>query len=297
MAERAAKRQKKFAYEVGDLPHLFSLRNRTILGSQSWTGVVDMARWIPEDKVIDIGFGVQTETEIARDYIIAKYKGRPKIMRSQFDEMFRPRRAPLAAKSGWQGYGYYLDIKSAYWSILKVVGWQADYAPLRWLTVRDSVEDFPVPHLKLARNALISSGMKISMQTWTGARLQFEEHRNQICNMPLWCCVMDTLNCVAGELWNAGAVYVHTDGYIVPHHQLDRAIEIITSWGLPYSVKAQGDTMIYGVGNYQVGEKSTRNKHLLTQPLQVIDDRYVDWLKPRFISMVAYRRQQNEENN
>lgn len=283
MFERARKRQTKSDYYIGDLPQLRDLPTRTIIGLTSYFQTVEHNRFILPLSVVDIGFGQQTQSEIARDYLSVKYARRPAIRLSQLPELTKPRNAPQYCRPTEQFEGVYIDLKSAYWSILKLGGWDVDYMPFKWLSRRSTVNDFPAPQLKVARNTLVSLSRQSHLTIWTGNKLIQEKAPAQFLNSALWAFTMDVLHSIAFEMKQIGALYINCDGYILPVEKEAQAFDVIRSWGLEAGIKGRGEAYIKAVGVYGVGNHQSKHKNKIMPSYwdNVYGD-YKDWLKPRF---------------
>lgn len=290
--------EKQEGYRLHLLDRWFSIRRLTcpvIIGSFSLTSVQTKQRWMVKHEVYQFEEGIYTTpTDLARAYLAIKYprKGRSRITTKQYQNFFGKRRnAPLFAKPANLSDAVYVDVKSAYWSILQAVGWDVDYSPGAWLKVKSSVSDFPFPGIKMARNCLVSVAASASgrMTIWTGKELIAKKSGNQFCNLMLWSIVMDVLNGLATECISAGAIYCYTDGFICDTELADTIIGIIRSWGLVGEIKRKGPAHIKGAGSYRVGDYSSK-------PYQLSRDRTVDkidrtvnvgWLKKRFAYFAA----------
>lgn len=236
------------------------LTERTVLGSFVWTQSSSKVKWMLKRHAVDIGAGFCTPGDIARDYLAVKFgKRRPRISTPQYEDCVKIKRsAPLAALPG-EYDGIYMDLKSAYWSILKVTGWDVEYRPGRYLGVGQDVRDFPAGHIKLARNCLVSCGLPSQLRIWTGSDLAWVKTPNRFINLMLWALVQDVLNGIAYDMVHfAGAVYVHTDGYIIPADREADAHNVAEAWGLPLGEKARGPTIVRGVGEYHIGDIHSR---------------------------------------
>ena len=290
MGDRAYKRQGENTYRMGKFPHLNDLDNRTLLGSFSWFTPVEHIRYVNPLTVVNIGLGDQTQPEIARDYLMVKYGKPPAIRKTQLSELLRTRNAPLWSMPGVYPDMCYIDIKSAYWSILRIIGWDVDYMPGKWLTFRSSLEDFPAPELKVARSALVSLSQSATLSVWTGERLGKEKTGSNLLNSALWACVFDILNGVANDMVSLGAVYCHTDGYMLPKARAEQAIETIREWGLPASIKHEGDAEVTTVGVYRIGARQTlQRSKIVPHVWHKIDPTWSAWLKPRVKFLAQYR--------
>jgi hypothetical protein len=268
-----------------------SLTRPTVLGSLSWTCIPDKHRWIINHHATDIGAGWVTQTDVARDYLDYKYghwKGR--VTTGQYNEVVaRKRSSPLVAIPGQYDNAVYVDLDSAYWTILKIVGWDVDYYPLRFVNVRSDNRDFPTPELKLARNSLVTMGLPGSMKMWTGEKLIVKKTGSRYINLVLWALVQDVLNAFAVDMLRIGAIYAHTDGYIIPEAQLDDAWSLAGAWGLSLSVRHHGDATVYGPGAYSIGGHICKHRPREPKPLMKVYNPGCSWLR-RKISFHSRRR-------
>jgi hypothetical protein len=281
LAERKAQRLERFEHMlVNGWPEVTKIETPVYLGSYSWTVPAWRQRWLYQPTVVDLGFGPQSPTEIVRDYLDWKYPEKLRATRAQRDAICAKRAWPAMARRCHLDDAVYVDLKSAYWSIMCVLGWDVDYYPGKWLGVRSSVMDFPLPDHKPARSALVTAGLSSPIRWWDGYGLRWKHANSNHINYGIYAVIMDILHGVASEMIDAGAVYVHTDGYILPSDRVGDALSIASSWGLRADVKAAGPADIWGVGVYRVGAHKTKR----TKAVPIVDHFYVEpqnrsWLK------------------
>lgn len=271
MRALAHERQSKWEYRiVTEFPKLTETHEPVTLGTFSWNLMKSKVRLIDARNVVDIGFGVQTPPEIARDYISVVFPKRLRAYSDQIQAFTNPSRtAVLYAHPGRVLKGVYIDISAAYWSITRIVGYNLEYFPPdKWLGQGRHVEDFPLAYHKVARSSIVSQGLIRPLLMWDGYKLiEPRKVGGKSVNQALWACVQDVLHSIAKELLDKCELkYAHTDGFIVPSHQYEQAQEIISSYGLNAKVKvdqsgnrASGLSYIMGVGRYIVGDVRTRN--------------------------------------
>lgn len=268
---------------VGEWPSLTELNEPAFIGSFSWSTSTTKRKIVLRPFANSIYAPLLTPADLARDYLEVKYPKRARISSRQYWDMKNHRTAPLYATPGHLSFGYYVDLKAAYWSILQVIGWDVDYLPGRFLAVRSDVSDFPFPAYKLARNCLVSVGLPGKSTLWTGEKLVQQKRPNRLINLMLWSCVQDVLNSIAADMVDIGAVYVHTDGYILPEERLEDAFSILDEWGLPGSVRHAGEAKIYGAGLYEMDTHKAKRFHSRVPRItDTIDRSPRKWLKPRF---------------
>lgn len=257
----AQERQEKYAYKIIDyFPPLTEFPNERIyLGVNSWTLPDRGERWLKPGAYYVTDFGIQTAGEIARDYLDWKFPRRLRAVREQKASLNLPRSAPLYCSPAVLEAACYVDLKGAFWSIMSLVGWNVDYYPNHWLVRGTPPNDFPYPEIKPARNALVSCGLPTPLRMWTGKKVARQFRTNLHINMGLWACIMDVLHALASVARQLEAVYIHTDGYILPQWHAETLIEFCQSFGLTASIKARGVGAVIGMGNWKVGDHSTKN--------------------------------------
>lgn len=255
MMERYLEKSEGWSLELVDtwFP-LAAYTDTLILGVFSRSNMSKHHKWLHTRRAIHMEYGVLSPAEMARIYLDVKYPDRkPRMTTKQYQEFWSKRRSPpLAVKPCKIDDAVYIDVKSAYWSITKIVGWDVDYSPSRFLGVKSSNTDFPYPEIKLARNSLVSVGLPGSVQIWHGGKVSVQKKGNKYINMVLWGLVQDVLNGIALDMIAAGALYAHTDGFIIPANRIDAAASAIEAWGLDWSIKGQGRAEIRSVGEYTI---------------------------------------------
>lgn len=258
----------------------------TFLGSFSWTSKAAGHKWIISSVADQVGGGWYTPADLARGWLKVKYPKKLRCNKVQWAEMQKKRNAPLYAKPGHLADAVYVDLKSAYWSIIKKSGWDIDYMPGRYAGVKSSAASFPFAHNKLARNCLVSVGRAGGMSVWTGKKLMFIQKPNRFANGVLWMFVQDILNGIARDMVDAGAIYVHTDGYIIDPVQMPLVDEIMQSWGMGYGIKFSGPAIVYGAGTYDIGSRKHKKTRILKPTgIDSIHPVQSAWLKSRFRDM------------
>lgn len=261
---------------------LTDLKTFTFIGGFTWTNSEQHKRWMAAQWVDNIGAGWCTPAEIARDYIRVKYK-RQKATAKQKEAFSMRRFAPLYCVPGTYEDMTYFDLKAAYWTVIQTVGWDAQYFPNRWLGRRSFMNDFPSYKNKLARNCLVSVGLSTPIRAWTGEKLVFVEKANTMPNRAIWALCMDVLHGIADDMVKAGAVYVHTDGYILPTKNLKYAYEVCESWGVTGRVKdSSAYALIKATGSYDMEfTHDDQRKIRLARPFDNLVTDYKNFLKPR----------------
>ncbi len=182
----------------------------------------------------------------------------------------------------------FFDIESTYFSILKLVGWNVNYMPERWVIPGRAPLDFPLPTNKGARNYLVTIGLPRPMTVWTGSGFIEQRGQNVHINQGLWRLVMDILHSIAYIAVQLGATYCNTDGYILPSKNAPALIRAIRQWGLNARELGSGETSVFGIGNYSVGSKTSGrySPEFVSQPMSNLYETPRVWLE-RNIQKIA----------
>lgn len=284
MTELAERRNERYSADIRLIfPALHTFESMTWIGHYSYTNAEIKRRFLDEAVILDNVTGFQqTPPEVARDYLRTKYTEKRRHTKAQYAAINLPRSAPTLCKVGKFTDHAYIDLKAAYWSIITAVGWDVDYHPGRWLGKRSENDDFPIPDNKLARNCLATAGLMTPTHIWTGKMLKPFQGHNTLVNYDLWAVLMDTLHGIASIAKRLGAIYIHTDGYILPAKNVEAFQTEVQSWGLRTGVKGRGDGEVFAVSCYTIGEFSTKHRsHFRGQDRDTVYEPDIGWLKPR----------------
>lgn len=273
-------------------PPLSLIHEWTVLGMFSWSSFQGKWRMLLEPHAYNYGGGWCTPSDIARDYLSIKYADRRiRCTTRQYQACcVNIPQTPLYAQPAEGFEGVYLDISGAYWQIVQAFGWDVDYCPERYIGRNSTMQDFPFPDNKLARNCMVSIGLPGAIHVWTGTRLETQRKKNKFVNLILWKAVQDVLHGVAQDAVSAGAMYVYTDGFICDSAKEMEVSNAIERWGLSLRVKFRGECTVRGVGDYDIpGHISKRrmtNKPKAHSNLYEVNR---EWLRKRFSKMAANR--------
>lgn len=266
-------------------PSIHSFDCPIIMGSFGWTIPKTRQRLIHTKHALYIEGLVCTPADLARHYLSIKYPDMLRCRTSQYKAFSQRRYYPLYAKPCLLDCAAYIDIQSAYWSILQVLGWDVEYKPILngkrgFFGVGQSMADWPFPDQKVARNCLVSIGIGKGIRQYHRGRFKVLKTGNPHANRGLWACIMDILNSIAYEAVLAGAVYVNTDGYIFDISKLDEGMSVVEKWGLPVRIKHMGQCRVWGTGAYDI------NGHWSKRPIRNPNEVYsirpvenIDWLR------------------
>lgn len=292
---REKQSQKQMIF-VNKLPPLSTLKELTIIGKFSYYQNQSQRRIIKKSDAVEIVPGLlETPPNLARSYLFEKYKLSPRISRVQFDATVESlRQMPNYAAPGEFDYGFYVDIKGAYWSIMNIVGWDVDYWPGKWLADGTPPDDFPLPDHKTARSCLYSAGAISEIPYYDPAfkskgkdnAIDTFKNGNPLVNPQLAKLTSDVLNSIASQAIDAGAVYCNTDGFIAPNERVaGHIVHIIRNWGLEAGIKAEGAGGVKGAGAYKVGDSTSAPYAIRGEstPInKVYAPRYLKWLERGF---------------
>lgn len=253
--ERHAK-SKHILYS--SFPNLRDIHTTVYWGVFSWSIPSEKARWLKKKSIATCVNLASTIGDVVRDYLDFYYPQRLRAIRSEARTYETSVSAPLFVHPSIIRKAIYIDINSAYWTIVQMVGWNVAYLPGKWLTPGRAPLDFPLPNSKGARNYLVSIGLRSNVMVWTGYRMVSRHAYNAHINGSLWLLVQDILHSIAAIAVSLGAIYVHTDGCIIPSDKADEYMEHVKSFGLTPRIVAEGTAYVCGFGNYQIGDKRTK---------------------------------------
>lgn len=284
-------REKSEAYDFTDIVSAFPPlqlfgRDGVWVGTHSRTVPSKKWRLFHAASILAEGAAQATPPQLTRAYLDIRFPKQLRAKKSQLD-FWKPRRSqPMYTEVGkYNREMVYLDLKSAYWSIVKVIGWDVDYLP-GMLVRRKGCDDFPFAANRLARNSLVSMGLPSHGFLYKDGRMIAVPHAWKV-NIGLWTAVQDILHGIADEMIKrAGAVYVNTDGYIIPAENEAIGREIGAEWGLAMGEKNRGRATIYGVGAYSIGGKICERTRRFSTSTQAVYPRHRDSLK-RYFKMLA----------
>lgn len=298
--ERVHERHQRYDHKIVTLNEVkldsWSRLTPVLVGSCSAILLNYSARLMDRPAVIAVDGTHETATALARDYLHVKFGGRmdghhipPEIQ--SVPQPF----APYYLRGPHAGLLVYLDLKSAYWTIVRRVGWRCVYRPGVYLGKEGSVADFPWPNHRLARNALVTSCAPGARRIMKDGKLIEEPFRNPLLNYPLLRVVSDTLHAIAIDLIEKfRAICVHTDGYIFASLKdaEDARDFLMAEWGFESSVRAAGVGTVKAPGAWQIGEEKTEIFDVVRlrsdSVISLREIPYRDWLRRSFASLAIY---------
>lgn len=270
---------------VDNMPPLTDFNERVFLGSWSWTFPAGKKRLLLAHAAQRVGANYVSPSAATRAYLAVKYPDiKLRMTGAQAEKITVNRAHPLYAYPCVLDDAVYLDLKSAFWSIVKVVGWDVDYNPSKWLGVRSSVADYPFADWKFARNCLVSLARPGNINVWDGGAITSTVKRNPHINFGLVALVYDVLHGIAEDMRKVGAVYVHTDGYIMPVACEPDAMAVLASWGLVGGAKDRGAMEVVTAGTYRTPSHKPSGAMALARhrPFDSVYPVDREWLRKRF---------------
>lgn len=272
-------------------PDIRDVRTRVYWGVFSWSLPQWKARYLLKQSALRIQDLPLSPGDIVRDYLDFYHPKRLRCIGAEARIYEEHVSAPLYFRPFTTMQGTYIDIESTYFSILKLIGWNINYLPGQWLIPGRAPLDWPLPEHKGARNYLVSIGLPRPMLVWSGRQFVQQAGKNAHINRGLWLAVMDILHSIATIAISLGAKYVHTDGYILPSNSAPILIRAISDWGLNARVLGEGETYVFGMGNYSVGDKKSKlfNPEHLGKPISSIREVNSRWLQKSVQKIVTNR--------
>ena len=241
------------AYFVGGSNSVYvpSHKAKYLMWDETTNNLVD---WPDEGgEVVKMTFGEAARTELKREWPELKRVGWPARLISLFDKT-----PPFACLCQYSGEVFHFDLIGAYWQIYREL-W-LDVAYPRGMGRKGLYElSCRVGRHKGVRNAVMGAIRARYASAWHGWQYSRLTVKNNFLSPCLWATVMDILHELAGLAIDCGAIYVATDGFIIPAGLSGAAesfSEVLSGFGLEYRVNV-ADCRIIGWGNYRVGEKKT----------------------------------------
>lgn len=255
---RAADRRARWRTVVTwEAPTPEDLQESLVWGTYAMIAQPSRRRWLVRPQLVRVGPWEESPGAVARDYFALTYpRWDPDAWAIRFPRQWRPPIPwqPLVARPTWYVAGVYLDVQACWWTLLQRWGWGVRYNPGRYLGYAPPV-DWPFADHKVARNALVSSAGSVRLRTWTPQRGYREVIRpNRWLHIQLLHLISDVMHYLGWLALDAGAVYVHTDGYIAPTPEVAaRLHQRLEEHGFRAEVRARGGGWVRGVGAYRVG--------------------------------------------
>lgn len=266
---------------VNVLPPLSSCPPGTILGYGHYT-LPGGRRLIACDAARELDGRIDTETGHARRWLATLPPQRRRYEEMAAAEAARP---PLYCQPGYWGDCAYIDIEAAYPSIYCRIGWDAEYSRGRWWGWRSALSLGVPHHWKVARSMPVSLRGTGWIRYWDGGAVRARRIRNPIWSPGLRWATLDVLQALARVAVDVhGAVYVNTDGYVVPDGETGAMIARLADYGLRGRIRYQGPTYIanlhaLSISDHVIGAGAARP---LPYDGIAVDLRQAAWILGRF---------------
>lgn len=244
-------------------------------------------RWLLHRYCVQVDGVWESPGSVARDYLRVRWpQWDPERWALRWPRRWAPPvpYAPMYARPTTSDEMVYVDVRRLWWTLLERFGWSLTYSPGRYLGYGEPPDDYPWPQHKLARNSLVTGGFPLRLlrvHPRYGERLIHRANRHL--NIPMTHWISDVMHLLARWAVDAGAVYVHTDGYVAPsRHVAERLVRIIGDCGLQAEVRAQGWGWVRAIGAYRVGQLESsvlagEHRGDTIRPLTDRDARLVRW--------------------
>ena len=213
---------------------------------------------IPYHYVKDLNGDLDTETSFTRKFL--KTFPRRKIRQAEYHN-YRLARPPLYIQPAILEDAIYLDIKQAYPSIYKYLGWMTDYIRGRYWGVGNPMP-YPYPMAWKAGRSYVVTGARHRQfgRYINKGQVMVKPYASQFSNPPLVAGVYDVLSMVARFAQYAlKAKYWNVDGGILPAKAEEILIPFLQSIGLEGRVKHRGKAYILSSGYWKIGKHETIN--------------------------------------
>lgn len=245
--------QVRGIYFLAGLSSIFvPSRNEKYLVSHNHKGKSLVMEWPDLDgEMLWMSPGEAARTELKREFPDIKRVGWKRGHTSLFDW-----RWPMCYMGRWQGDGVYVDLIGAYEQIYRRL-WLDTCFPRG----KGRLALYPIAtrlgKWKPARNSLLGIVRSRISYGYRGGSSVKLRPQNQYLSPGLWATVQSVLNEVAWQAIKAGAVYVATDGYILPQSQRQKSfVAFLQDYGFSYREIA-GEFDIKGWGCYSGPHKQT----------------------------------------
>lgn len=248
-------RREGKVYIVDTLPQPRDLPDGSLLGYYSVT-LPNKNKIVPYQYIRDWNGAIDTETSFTRMFL--KSLGKRKVRGEEY-RGYRLSRPPLYIRPGVIEEGVYIDIKQAYPSIYKYLGWQTDYVRGKYWGVGKPLH-YPFPMAwKAGRSYVVSGARHLQYGRYIeNGKVKIKKYLSQFSNPPLVSGVYDVLSMVARfSQYALKAYYWNVDGGIFHARAEEILLPFLESIGLTGAIKYRGHSVIMASGYWKVGDHKT----------------------------------------
>lgn len=244
-------------YIVDNMPDMKHLPDGSLLGYYSVT-LPNKKRIVPIAHTREWEGEINTETSFTRQFM--KTLPRRRVRREEFYN-YLSTRPPVFLKPGIIEDAVYIDIRTAYPSIYKNIGWMTDYVRGKYWGSGETL-NYPYPMTWKAGRSYVISGSRhnqFGRYIYNG-QVKTKKYFSPYSNPPLVAGVYDVLSCCARfSQYALQAKYWNVDGGIMPEKATDIFLSFLQSIGLEGRIKYRGYAVIMSTGYWKVGDKETIN--------------------------------------
>lgn len=240
---------------VDTLPKPQELPDGTIYGYYS-VSIPKGDKLIPYHFVKQVDERLDTETAFTRDFL--KSLGRRKARQEEYYN-YRLARPPLFVRPCIIKDAAYIDIKAAYPSIYKFLGWNTDYIRGKYWGVSDQLV-YPYPmEWKAGRSYVITGARHLQYGRYIDhGAVKVKPYMSQFSNPSLVAGVYDVLACAARfAAYALQAGYWNVDGGIMSMDAARVMVEFLATFGLTAKIKYEGRAVVLASGYWKVGNHET----------------------------------------
>lgn len=201
-------------------------------------------------------------------------------------ERLKEIRQPIYAKPSELTDAVYIDLRSAYYSIVKAY-YPMQYWPLKYFSLpynreKEDWEDYISKLAKVCTFSMIRSTYRTVYNTKEDSMMtqwRYNVYMNDVATF-----LYDYLQSIASYIIKEfKAIYVHTDGYIVPFSEAEKVLEFLHDhWIGEARIKHAGETEVRGPGAYKIANHTSGMFKVFKQPREFnnlyIPDDLVKWI-------------------
>lgn len=210
-------------------------------------------------KYMPVSSGGITSSELAREYIRMCLESAGKTLRSPkryYQYLDIP--ASLYYEGGKHTGRYaYVDISSAYWTIHKTTTIDMRFTPDKVVGTgkAEYLNTDEITNYRGLRHAIPGSLRAGKMQLCRNGKPEAIEFKGDLSYPGVIGYTMSVMHSIAREVIDHfGALMILTDAYIVPQEYGATLVQFLRErWGVTAVIKAQGDSSLYELNCYQVG--------------------------------------------
>lgn len=210
--------------------------------------------WLDLDgEIVPMTAGEAARTELERAFPTLKRVGwQPK------EVVLLDARSPCHYAGQASGEMVYVDLKSAYHQIYSCLWLDTCYPRAIYGQYALKGVAHALKHWKAARNGVLGICRSRYLVGFRGHKRIEMQIKNKFLAPPLWATVQDTLDWIAAEAIERGAIYVNTDGYLFPMTgDFEGFFDYLADHHLRYKIRAQGEGDVRGWNAYKVGSFET----------------------------------------